>query len=61
MRVQQLLSTGANLDMGVTSYKPYSIDKSKEWIFKNYKKLSKINGISCVVILLESKGHGISF
>ena len=34
--VQQLLSTGANLDMGVTSDKPYSIDKSKEWIFKNY-------------------------
>ena len=36
MWVQQLLSTGANLDMEVTSDKPYSIDKSKEWIFENY-------------------------
>ena len=36
MWVQQLLSTGVNLDMGVTSDKPYSIDKSKEWIYKNY-------------------------
>ena len=53
MWVQQLLSTGANLDMGVTSDKPCSIDKSKEWIFKNSKKLSKINGASCIVILFE--------
>ena len=36
MWVQQLLLTGANLDMGVTSGKPYSIDKSREWIFNNY-------------------------
>ena len=35
MWLQQLLSTGVNLDIGVTSDKLYSIDKSKEWIFKN--------------------------
>ena len=35
MWVQRLLSTGANLDMEVTSDKLYSIGKSKEWIFKN--------------------------
>ena len=28
--LKKLLSTGVNLDMGVTSDKPYSIDKSKE-------------------------------
>ena len=36
MWVQQLLSIGADLDMGVTSDKLYSIDNNKEWIFKNY-------------------------